>query len=227
MPSASSPASRSASCSRECALCRRASKRCERDAADRMPDGKRGRRATRRKRCTPSLGTFGDHAARRRDFLRRQRRSQSSIPRLASRRCRRAAAPASARRRRPPARRFRRAVRTPPPPGASKTRSSRSSAGSPKATCRSRSACSCCSPASPRCSSTHPTRAGCTLPIEFRLAAVAAAAIGALAFGWRERGRRRAFGLSLQGGAIGVLLMTVFAAFRLYSSAAGRRPRSH
>jgi uncharacterized membrane protein len=54
------------------------------------------------------------------------------------------------------------------------------------------------------------------LPIELRLAAIALAAIAALAFGWRERGRRRAFGLSLQGGAIGVLLMTVFAAFRLY-----------
>ena len=54
------------------------------------------------------------------------------------------------------------------------------------------------------------------LPIELRLAAVAIAAIVGLAFGWRERTRRRAFGLSLQGGAIGVLLMTVFAAFRLY-----------
>ena len=54
------------------------------------------------------------------------------------------------------------------------------------------------------------------MPVEFRLAAVAVAAIVALLFGWRERGRRRAFGLSLQGGAIGVLLMTVFAAFRLY-----------
>jgi uncharacterized membrane protein len=54
------------------------------------------------------------------------------------------------------------------------------------------------------------------LPIELRLAAVALAAIGALVFGWRERTRRRAFGLSLQGGAIGVLLMTVFAAFRIY-----------
>jgi uncharacterized membrane protein len=53
-------------------------------------------------------------------------------------------------------------------------------------------------------------------PIEFRLGAIAIAAIAALAFGWRERGRRRAFALSLQGGAIGVLLMTVFAAFRVY-----------
>jgi uncharacterized membrane protein len=40
--------------------------------------------------------------------------------------------------------------------------------------------------------------------------------MAALAFGWRERLRRRSFGLALQGGAIGVLLMTVFAAFRLY-----------
>ena len=35
-----------------------------------------------------------------------------------------------------------------------------SSAGSPKAMCRSRSACSCCSRASPHCSSTPPTKAG-------------------------------------------------------------------
>src|SRR5262249_16848103 len=55
------------------------------------------------------------------------------------------------------------------------------------------------------------------VPIELRLAGVALAAIAALGLGWRERGRRRAFGLSLQGGAIGILLMTVFAAFRIYS----------
>ncbi|HEU4664071.1 MAG TPA: DUF2339 domain-containing protein [Dokdonella sp.] len=54
------------------------------------------------------------------------------------------------------------------------------------------------------------------LPIELRLAAVALAAIAALALGWRERARRPSFGLTLQGGAIGVLLLTVFAAFRLY-----------
>ncbi|HEX7768917.1 MAG TPA: DUF2339 domain-containing protein, partial [Dokdonella sp.] len=54
------------------------------------------------------------------------------------------------------------------------------------------------------------------LPVELRLAGVALAAIAALTFGWRERQRRRSFGLSLQGGAIGVLLLTVFAAFRLY-----------
>ncbi|HEY6895594.1 MAG TPA: DUF2339 domain-containing protein, partial [Rhodanobacteraceae bacterium] len=55
------------------------------------------------------------------------------------------------------------------------------------------------------------------VPIELRLAGIALAAMAALALGWRERGRRRAFGLSLQGGAIGILLMTVFAAFRIYS----------
>lgn len=55
-----------------------------------------------------------------------------------------------------------------------------------------------------------------SLPIELRLAAVALAAIGGLAFGWRQRRRRRSFALGLQGGAIGVLLLTVFAAFRLY-----------
>ncbi|MDI5985236.1 DUF2339 domain-containing protein [Halomonas sp. M4R5S39] len=52
--------------------------------------------------------------------------------------------------------------------------------------------------------------------IELRLAGIAAVAVLGLAFGWRQRGRRRAFALSLQGGAIGVLLMVLFAAARLY-----------
>lgn len=55
-----------------------------------------------------------------------------------------------------------------------------------------------------------------TFPIELRLAAVAAGAIGALVLGWRERHRRRLFALNLQGGAIAVLLLTVFAAYRMY-----------
>ncbi len=54
------------------------------------------------------------------------------------------------------------------------------------------------------------------VPIEARLALVALAAIAALAFGWKQRLRRRAFALSIQGGSIGVLLMVVFAAYRLY-----------
>ncbi|MEO7067660.1 MAG: DUF2339 domain-containing protein [Rhodanobacter sp.] len=55
------------------------------------------------------------------------------------------------------------------------------------------------------------------VPISLRLSLVALAAIGALGFGWRQRGTRRVFALSLQGGAIGVLLITVFTAFRLYA----------
>ena len=53
-------------------------------------------------------------------------------------------------------------------------------------------------------------------PVELRLAAVAAVAVAGLAFGWYQRHRRRGFAMSLQGGAIGVLLLVVFAAFRLY-----------
>lgn len=55
-----------------------------------------------------------------------------------------------------------------------------------------------------------------SMPIELRLTGIALLAMAALAFGWRERSRRRAFGLALQGGALGILLMTVFAALRLY-----------
>lgn len=54
------------------------------------------------------------------------------------------------------------------------------------------------------------------LPLELRLAAVAAGALAALGFGWARRHRQRVFALSLQGGALGVLLLTVFAAFGLY-----------
>jgi len=54
------------------------------------------------------------------------------------------------------------------------------------------------------------------LPMELRLAGVAAAAVAALAFAWRRRESNRVFALSLQGGAIGVLLLTVYAAFKLY-----------
>ncbi|UNK58075.1 DUF2339 domain-containing protein [Pseudoxanthomonas daejeonensis] len=54
------------------------------------------------------------------------------------------------------------------------------------------------------------------LPMELRLAGVAAAALAALGFAWRRRDSNRVFALSLQGGSIGVLLLTVFAAFKLY-----------
>lgn len=55
-----------------------------------------------------------------------------------------------------------------------------------------------------------------SFPIEFRLAGIAAFGIAGTAIGWWQRNTRRAFGLSLQGGGVGVLLMTTFAAFRFY-----------
>ncbi|MGB5210226.1 MAG: DUF2339 domain-containing protein [Gammaproteobacteria bacterium] len=55
------------------------------------------------------------------------------------------------------------------------------------------------------------------VPIELRLLAVAAVAVVLLAFGWRFRDKNRVYGLSLQGGGIGVLYLTLFAAFKLYA----------
>ena len=54
------------------------------------------------------------------------------------------------------------------------------------------------------------------VPIELRLAAVAAAAIAGLVFAWRQRETRRSFSLSVQGGAICVLMLVTFAAYKLY-----------
>jgi uncharacterized membrane protein len=54
------------------------------------------------------------------------------------------------------------------------------------------------------------------VPIELRLAAVAAGGIALLAFGWRLREKRAAYALMLQGGGVGVLYLTVFAGLRLY-----------
>src|SRR5690606_40423598 len=39
-----------------------------------------------------------------------------------------------------------------------------------------------------------------SVPIGWRLAAVAAAALAGLGFGWRQRGARRAFALTVRGG---------------------------
>lgn len=55
-----------------------------------------------------------------------------------------------------------------------------------------------------------------SVPMELRLGGVAAAAIAGLVFAWRQRETRRSFALSLQGGAIGVLMLVTFAAFKLY-----------
>ncbi len=55
------------------------------------------------------------------------------------------------------------------------------------------------------------------MPIEVRLLGVAVAALAGLVFGWRQRTARPSFALALQGGAIGVLLLVVFAAARRYA----------
>ncbi|MCI0434754.1 MAG: DUF2339 domain-containing protein, partial [Gemmatimonadetes bacterium] len=54
------------------------------------------------------------------------------------------------------------------------------------------------------------------LPVELRLAAVALGGIALLVVGWRLRLRRPGYGLILQGGGVGILYLTVFAALRLY-----------
>jgi uncharacterized membrane protein len=54
------------------------------------------------------------------------------------------------------------------------------------------------------------------VPIEMRMLGVALIALAALVFAWRKRESHRAFALSLQGGAIGVLILTVFTSFRVY-----------
>ena len=54
------------------------------------------------------------------------------------------------------------------------------------------------------------------VPVSLRLAAVAAAAMAGLVFGWRRRSSHRSFALSVQGGMIGILLLVVFAAYRQF-----------
>jgi uncharacterized membrane protein len=55
------------------------------------------------------------------------------------------------------------------------------------------------------------------VPIELRLSGVALGGIVLLALGWRLRLRRPGYAMVLQGGGVGVLYLTVFAAFRLYA----------
>ncbi|WP_419656697.1 uncharacterized membrane protein, DUF2339 [Desulfosarcina variabilis str. Montpellier] len=54
------------------------------------------------------------------------------------------------------------------------------------------------------------------MPLELRLAAAFAAGIGLLVLGWRLRARRFAYAITLQGGGIGVMYLTLFAAARLF-----------
>ena len=55
-----------------------------------------------------------------------------------------------------------------------------------------------------------------TLPVEARFIGVALGAVAGLVIGWRLRQSRAAYALALQGAAVAVLYLTVFAAFRLY-----------
>jgi uncharacterized membrane protein len=55
-----------------------------------------------------------------------------------------------------------------------------------------------------------------TIPIEVRLAAVAAGGIVLLAIGWRLRQERAGYAMILQGAGIAILYLTVFASLRLY-----------
>ncbi len=54
------------------------------------------------------------------------------------------------------------------------------------------------------------------VPIELRLSGVALAGVVLLALGWRLRKKRPGYALALQGGAIGILYLTVFASLRLF-----------
>ncbi|MCK9293576.1 MAG: DUF2339 domain-containing protein [Desulfobulbaceae bacterium] len=54
------------------------------------------------------------------------------------------------------------------------------------------------------------------VPIELRLTAVCLGGLAMLAIGWRLRLQRQFYGLLLQGGGVGILYLTVFAAAKLY-----------
>lgn len=60
-------------------------------------------------------------------------------------------------------------------------------------------------------------RSWLVLPIELRLAGVALFGIAMLLVGWRLRAARAGYGLSLQGGGIAIVYLTVFAAIGIYS----------
>ena len=53
-------------------------------------------------------------------------------------------------------------------------------------------------------------------PIELRISAIALTAMVVLFVGWRLRTKSRTYGLILQGGSIGVLFMTFYAAYQMY-----------
>jgi len=54
------------------------------------------------------------------------------------------------------------------------------------------------------------------IPIEFRLLAVAMGGIALLIVGWRLRDTRSQYAWALQGGGVGILYLTIFAAMKMY-----------
>jgi uncharacterized membrane protein len=56
-----------------------------------------------------------------------------------------------------------------------------------------------------------------TVPVELRIASVAFGGVVLLVLGWMLRERRTAYAMILQGGGVGVLYLTVFAALELYA----------
>ena len=55
-----------------------------------------------------------------------------------------------------------------------------------------------------------------SIPIEVRMAAIEIFGIGLLALGWRMRNERTEYAWALQGGGIGILYLSTFAAYKLY-----------
>ncbi len=55
-----------------------------------------------------------------------------------------------------------------------------------------------------------------TFPMEYRLLSVAGLALAALFFAWTKRHSKRSFSLSAQGGCIGILLLVIFSAVKMY-----------
>ena len=55
------------------------------------------------------------------------------------------------------------------------------------------------------------------LPLEIRMAAVAATAFVLIVLGWKTRARAGGYGLVLQGGGIAALYLTIFAAAKMYT----------
>jgi len=54
------------------------------------------------------------------------------------------------------------------------------------------------------------------VPIELRLAGIALSGVGLLVLGWRLRHSRAEYSWAIQGGGVGILYLTIFAALKLY-----------